>query len=176
MGRKFENGTRVQLTTKAPQWLKLWVKNNVVGNMKLAVHSYTGGDSPYKLGYTQGNNDCVHQFKQSQKPSTHYWNWNSEGFIKVATNYIEKIGNNRIVDAKGSLLHQLDKVNDEIKELESTKKDLSSKIKYMVDNQLEEFKETEYKAYKILELMESEVEMSLMEKAKLISKLVNTKA
>jgi hypothetical protein len=64
---------------------------------------------------------------------------------------------------------------DLIDQLEATKKEISDneeRIAWMKENNIVEFNETEFKAFKTLTLLEDD-SLSKMEKAKLISELVN---
>jgi len=73
-------------------------------------------------------------------------------------------------------IEELEEFNkDLIDQLEATKKEISNneeRIAWMKENNITEFNETEFKAFKTLTLLEDD-SISKMEKAKLISELVN---
>jgi hypothetical protein len=75
-----------------------------------------------------------------------------------------------------SSIIKLEDIKEELEDLEKSyikaKKELTSKIKFCKDNNIEEYNENEYKIYKVL--FELDKDSTLVEKAKVISSLINS--
>lgn len=77
-----------------------------------------------------------------------------------------------IVSITKELLHDMnDQIDLEIEQLQAVKKSNLDKIIFLTENDLESLDENEYKVVKTLDLLETD--LSKIEKAKLIAKLIN---
>lgn len=141
--RKFKNGQEVILSDSAPVWAKQIFGDTVLTISSYRYGGYSGGS--YVINYEGGN----YELKSNQ--------------LKSAVGRKSK---------KEHLLSQLVKKQNEIKTLNEDINSIQSRLDYIEETGSEDFDENEYKAYKVLRMIESK-ELSTFEQAKEIAKLIN---